>query len=216
MPKTTVATDGQVYQIKVSLEYIEPEIWRRFLVPASMTLDQLHKVLQIAFGRTNSHLHHFFTKDKFYEPPSRYRDPFGEEPPGDSRKTRLADVLPHVKSALRYEYDMGDSWLHFIWLEKVLPDAGGTQLPFCVDGANAGPPDDCGGPPGYAHLVEALADPEHDEHQEMLDWMDGPFDPAQFQRDSINRALKPKPARKAPAKSKARRVWLHVPSAGKP
>ena len=65
MPKTIVAPDGQVYQIKVSLEYIEPEIWRRFLVPASMTLDQLHKVLQIAFGWTNSHLHHFFTKDRF-------------------------------------------------------------------------------------------------------------------------------------------------------
>ena len=217
MPKTVAAPGEPVYQIKVSLEYIKPEIWRRFLVPAAMTLDQFHRVLQIAFGWTNSHMHHFFTKDnKFYEPPSPYRDPFGEEPAGDSRKTRLADVLPHVKSALRYEYDMGDSWLHFIWLEKILVHEDGAQLPWCVDGANAGPPDDCGGPPGYANLLEAFADPKHPEHAEMLEWMDGPFDPAQFQRDSINRALKPKPARKAPAKSKARRVWLHVPSAGKP
>ena len=216
MPKTSATPGEPVYQIKVTMDYIAPEIWRRFLLPASMTLDQLHQVLQVAFGWSNSHLHHFFTQEnKFYEPPSPYRSPFGDEPPGDSRKTRLAEVLPHVKSALRYEYDMGDSWLHFIELEKILARESGTQLPVCTGGANAGPPDDCGGPPGYANLLEALADPKHPEHAEMLDWIGASFDPAQCDLASINRALKPKPARKAPAKSKAKRVWVHVPPAGK-
>lgn len=207
MTKTAAKPGEPVYQIKVTLEDIAPEIWRRFLLPASMTLDQLHKVLQVAFGWTNSHLHHFFDKDnRFYEPPNPYPNPFGDAPPADSRKTRLAEVLPRAESALRYEYDMGDSWMHFIWLEKILPDAGGAQLPCCVDGANAGPPDDCGGPPGYADLLDVLADKRHAEHRRMREWVGGAFDPAAFDREAINRKLKPKAARKAPAKSAAKRV----------
>ena len=216
MPKTAATPDEPVYQIKVTLEEIAPEIWRRFLVSPSMTLDQLHKVLQVAFGWTNSHMHHFFDKDdNFYEPPNPYPNPFGDAPPADSKKTRLADVLPDVKSALRYEYDMGDSWMHFIALEKILPDAGGASLPICVDGANAGPPDDCGGPPGYAHLLEALADPAHEGHDEMREWVGAKFDPAECNLEAINRKLKPKAAKKAPKKTAAKRVWMPPSSAGK-
>ena len=216
MPKTAATAGDPVYQIKVTLEYMEPDIWRRFLVSPSMTLDQLHKVLQVAFGWTNSHMHHFFDKDnKFYEPPNPYPNPFGDAPPDDSRKTRLIDVLPQVKSALRYEYDMGDSWMHFIALEKILPDAGTAQLPCCVDGANAGPPDDCCGPPGYGHLLEALANPAHEEHDEMREWVGAGFDPAHVNLEAINRKLKPKAARKAPKKAAAKRVWMPPPPARK-
>ena len=81
-----------------------------------------------------------------------------------------------------YCYDFGDGWEHDILLEKVLPIERGTklELPQCTAGRRACPPEDCGGEPGYLNLLEVLADPKHEEHESMLEWVGGHYDPAAF------------------------------------
>lgn len=81
---------------------------------------------------------------------------------------------------LSYSYDFGDGWEHNVLLEKVLPFVRGTALPQCTAGRRACPPEDCGGPPGYQSLLAALADPKDEEHEELLEWVGGGYDPAAF------------------------------------
>lgn len=192
--RARAAAPDTVYQIKVMLEYIEPVIWRRLLVPADITLSRLHSILQIAFGWTNSHMHHFFDKEQeFFSPKVMANDDFGGPPARDTAQTRLADVMKKPRDALRYEYDFGDSWLHYIQLEKILADAGDTPVPSCIAGENAGPPDDCGGPPGYQHLMAVMANPKHPEFEEMAEWVRQPFDPRRFDTARVNARMKAKP-----------------------
>lgn len=74
---------------------------------------------------------------------------------------------------------------------KVLPPEPGVAYPICVDGKPQGPPEDCGGIPGYYNLLEALRDPAHLEHADLLDWLGGEFDPEAFSVDEVNRRLAP-------------------------
>ena len=46
-----------IYHLRITLRDTKPSIWRRLAVPANVTLEQLHEVIQIAMGWTNSHLH---------------------------------------------------------------------------------------------------------------------------------------------------------------
>jgi hypothetical protein len=116
----------------------------------------------------------------------------------DERKVTLDQVLTTARQKLDYTYDFGDDWLHLITLEKLLPDEPAASpkgkpkhIAVCVDGANAAPPEDCGGPPGFENLKEALADPKHPEHNDIVEWMcDDEFDAAGFSVASINDDLK--------------------------
>jgi hypothetical protein len=83
-------------------------------------------------------------------------------------------------STFDYLYDFGDGWSHRVTVEKILPAEAGTTVPACIDGRRACPPEDCGGPWGYGHLLEALADPTHPEHRDLTDWLGAPFDPEAF------------------------------------
>jgi hypothetical protein len=89
---------------------------------------------------------------------------------------------------LLYEYDFGDGWLHGIQFEKILPLDPGQHYPVCLAGARACPPDDCGGPPGYAQLLDALQNPTSPANAEMLDWC-GDWSPEDFDLESVNRRL---------------------------
>jgi len=104
---------------------------------------------------------------------------------------RLAGILGRVGSKAIYTYDFGDSWEHSIVLEKRLPVDPNTTCPVCTDGQLACPPEDCGGIPGFYDLVEALSDPNHERHQEMLDWIGDDFDPQAFSVDNVNQMLAP-------------------------
>jgi hypothetical protein len=176
-------TTAEIYQIKVTLNGSKPPIWRRIQVPGNYTLAQMHAVLQVVMGWTNSHLHAFTVGGISFGHPDPELD-FEDE-----RKVRLSQLVPEEKARFLYEYDFGDNWEHVLEVEKILPPEPGAQYPVCLAGKRAGPPEDCGGVWGYADFLEAIRDPEHPEHEEMREWVGGEFDPEAFDREAINREL---------------------------
>ncbi len=185
MPK---ATEAHVYQIKVTLEGIKPPIWRRLLVSSTISLKDFHEILQTAIGWTDSHLHQFEARGEVYGVPDL---DLGVTTKNEAR-VRLADVLIREKDAMRYEYDFGDGWTHKIVLERAFPHSGDVVVPSCVAGKRACPPEDCGGIWGYEEFLRAVRDPAHPEHEEMLEWIGGSFDPEHFDAVEISRWLAPR------------------------
>jgi hypothetical protein len=177
---------GVMYQLKVTLAGSKPAIWRRLLVPGSVSLERLHGILLVAMGWHGGHLHQFEASDG-----RRYgmveMDP--EFDVADESRARLNGVLRHVKDTMTWEYDFGDGWEHKIVVEKIVAAPAGEAGAICIDGKRACPPDDCGGIWGYADLLEAIGDPEHPEHDEMIEWLDEDFDPEHFDIESVNARL---------------------------
>lgn len=175
-----------VYRLRVELLGIEPLIWRRLLVPAEIKLPKLHQCLQLAMGWTNSHLHQFKVGETTYGIP----DP---EWPDlrmlDERRCRLCDLMGEAQRELVYEYDFGDGWEHRVILEQVEPTNALMRYPLCTAGQRACPPEDVGGVPGYQNFLDAIRDPEHEEHAEYLLWAGGVFDPERFDLNTVNHAL---------------------------
>lgn len=168
---------GQVLQLKATIVGIKPPVWRRLLVKGSATLFDLHNVLQGAFGWSDCHLHQFEIDGVAYGSDD---DEEGWGPPvKDERRTRLGRIA-REGSAMRYVYDFGDNWVHKVVVEKALLADPKLSYPVCVAGRRACPPEDCGGPWGYSVLLTAISDPDHPEHEEMLEWVGGDFDPDEF------------------------------------
>lgn len=146
-------------RLRVTLREVEPKVQRVIDVPAAITLDELHDVLQVALGWTDSHLHQYRTDSAVYSIVSEGWDDGSDT---DEQGVRLS-ALPR---RFDYLYDFGDGWTHDV---EVL--GSGEDAPGCVDGEGTCPPEDCGGPHGYAELLASLADPRHPEHQAMRDWV---------------------------------------------
>ena len=193
MATKKIASSQNIYQIKVTLLGTKPPIWRRLLVPASMTLAKLHDVLQTAMGWAGGHMHEFRTADRHFGIPDPEDRSMGMQVENE-RSIRLSSVLRSAGAKLIYTYDFGDNWEHAVVLERLLPAQLSLDLeyPICIDGKLACPPDDCGGIPGYYELIEALADPEHDRHEEISEWISDGFDPQAFSVENVNRMLSPK------------------------
>jgi hypothetical protein len=172
-----------LYQLKVTLQGIRPPIWRRIEVPSDINLARLHYLVQSAMGWTDSHLHMFECEGVRFGVP----DPeFDFEEMVDERSVRLGELLEAPKQRLDYVYDFGDDWNHRIVLEKIhpLPERKGGKGKFhprCTAGRRACPPEDCGGEPGYAELLEVISNPRHPEHRDMKDWLGEHFDPERFE-----------------------------------
>lgn len=177
----------KVYELYVELEDIEPPIWRRIIVPAAITLPKLHDVLQVVMGWTNSHLHSFEIGDRNF---SSDDGDLAESGMLDENKHTLEAVLGDSVHEFVYEYDFGDSWRHHIEVESIAQPKTDWFYPLCVAGARAAPPEDVGGVGGYIEFLSAIGDPGHDEHDRMLVWIGGAFDPAGFDINAINRALR--------------------------
>jgi Plasmid pRiA4b ORF-3-like protein len=181
MPKSAT-----VHQLKVTLKHVKPPVWRRLEVPSDIKMDKLHLALQRAFGWTNSHLHQFVVGGACYG----LRDPDGDNADMlDERRYRLAQLADNG-ARFTYEYDFGDDWGHEVRVEKLLPADAGVRYPRCTAGARACPPEDCGGPGGYADLLAALADPAHARHQELLEWSGGPIDAEHFDLADADRSVR--------------------------
>ncbi|HMD61080.1 MAG TPA: plasmid pRiA4b ORF-3 family protein [Opitutaceae bacterium] len=178
-------------QLKVTLQGIKPAIWRRMLVSANIELPTFHAVLQHAFDWTNSHLHAFRIGDQSYETydPNLWDDWPGGPEKLDEGEFRLFDLLHAKGDRLTYLYDFGDGWRHDVLIEKVLPAIRPAPT-ICIAGARAAPPEDCGGIPGYYHLVQAMANPRHPEHRRLLEWLGDPYDPEAIDLAEINSRLK--------------------------
>ena len=175
----------ETYQIKVTLKGSKPPIWRRLLVPNNITLDKLHRIIQSAMGWWDYHLHQFIVWGQYYGKPHPDYDDYVDM--RDECDIRLSQIGPGEKFI--YEYDFGDSWEHTVLIEKALPPEPGQPYPVCIKGKRACPPEDVGGIWGYASFLEAIRDPDHEEHDEYLEWAGGEFDPEAFDLDEINEAL---------------------------
>lgn len=179
-----------LWQLKVTLEDTEPPIWRRLVVPSELTLVELHAVLQLAMGWTNSHLHAFRVGQARFELPAPepgWVD--GDQDAADERLARLSEVVPDPKARFSYEYDFGDSWEHKIVVEKAVSAEPGVAYPRVVDGALACPPEDVGGVGGYYEFLAAMADRRHPRHKELREWHRRPFAAEAFDAAPINRCL---------------------------
>jgi hypothetical protein len=186
MATKTKTSDGSlVYRIKVTLKGTKPPIWRRIEVLDHITLAKLHMILQIVMGWTNSHLHQFIIGKTYYGEP----DPeFGAKTVNE-KKFKLSQLPLKEKSKFYYEYDFGDSWEHELLVEKIQPATAGQKTAVCLKGSRACPPEDIGGVWGYAEFLEAIHDPEHPEHDDMLEWVGDDFDPEAFDLDEVNHYL---------------------------
>ncbi|HJX53159.1 MAG TPA: plasmid pRiA4b ORF-3 family protein [Polyangia bacterium] len=177
-----------IYQLKITIVDIEPAIWRRVLVPAETTLDQLHKTIQAVFGWWDYHLHQYVVDDRHYGlPDPEYSDELPEM--FDERNVALRDVFG--ADTIVYEYDFGDDWKHSVEIESVtMASDPNVQYPVCTGGARACPREDCGGTPGYFRVLEILGDPMHEEYREMKTWVGKKYDPEKFDLVAIDRALR--------------------------
>ena len=169
------------HRLRVTLQGIQPAIWREIEIPSRATLRDLHEVLQSAFGWEGAHLWLFKVAGESFAPPE-----LEFERARDDRRVRLSEALPAVGAEGRYLYDMGDSWSHRIEVRAIEPDGGTT--PRCLDGARAAPPEDCGGVPGYELLLEALAGGGGADGAELRDNAEG-YDPESFSRAAADREL---------------------------
>lgn len=185
MNATQSETEVPIYQIKVTLENSRPPIWRRLLVPGDVTLAQLHEIIQVAMGWEGYHLHQFIVGNTYYGE----RDPDYDLDVRDERRFTLRQIAPREGLKFRYEYDFGDSWMHQILVEKILPPEPGKVYPVCIKGKRACPPEDVGGIWGYYEFLESIQNPEHPEHEDYLEWIGGKFDPEAFDLEEVNAAL---------------------------
>jgi hypothetical protein len=237
----------EILHLRITLKGSKPPIWRRVAVASDITLGQLHEVIQIVMGWTDSHLHHFILRGKGLKPRLRElpkstgqskreeiilpdgrrgivltnipapnspeatpakpiapiptcRDryfvtkvtPWGNDTEmegEDENAVTLGKVCPKVKSKLIYEYDFGDGWEHVIEVQKIVEPETGVEYPVCLAGKKACPPEDCGGVWGYYELLATIADPDHEEHEEMLEWLGEGSDPDAFDLEEVNAML---------------------------
>ncbi len=191
MAKKKIWLPQEIYQLKVTLLDTRPPIWRRLLVPSGLTLDVLHDVLQVAMGWTDSHLHEFRIGQKRFGKPDPEDELMDLPAVIDETTAHLCMVLAKARAKAVYTYDFGDSWEHAIVVEKVLQPEPGVAYPLCVDGKLRCPPEDCGSIPGYYNLLEVIRNPTHEQHEEMMEWLGGEYDPEAFSVDDVNQGLAP-------------------------
>jgi hypothetical protein len=180
--------------LRIELLDVEPMVWRRVVVSNQWTFASLHGYLQWVMGWQDTHAHEFdlgtiivapdwwIAECAGYGDTDRYRD---------ERRFSVAAALKELgaRREFEYRYDMGDGWRHRIVFDPVPPywETHQLPLPACLAGENACPPDDVGGPPGYQQLLESLTNRAHEQHEELVRWIGGVFDPKGFDLDRINR-----------------------------
>ena len=194
-PEPAVSTKPKptdiVFQFRSTLLGAKPLIWRRIQVK-DCTLDKLHEHIQTSMGWTNSHLHRFQIGDQRYADPLLMEEDFEEFGYEDSTSTMLSDIVPKGGERFRFEYtyDFGDGWKHEILFEGRPMAEAGRQYPICLEGERACPPEDVGGVGGYANFLQTIQDKTHEERAEIFEWVDGWFDPEEFDPVTATKSMK--------------------------
>ena len=181
-----MSTATAIARLKVTLEDVEPAVVRRLEVPFGIRLDRLHAVLQASLGWSNSHFWEFRAADVGWGIPDQQ---WGDGPQDASKATLRGVIEDTGVKTLTYLYDYGDGWEHSIRLERIGEAMPGELYPRLIDAKGRRPPEDIGGPPGYAEFLEAMADPNHDRHAEFTDWYDADFDPNAVDVPAIQQQL---------------------------
>jgi hypothetical protein len=173
----TESQSSKVYQFKITLKGASPPIWRR-IETRDVTLEQFHQQIQRVMGWTGSHFHQFEIDGERYTAREMVDSDLGDQ---SYKGMKLSTIIGHHDSKFRFQYvyDFGDDWQHEILLEKTFDSESGVRYPVCSAGKRACPPEDVGGIWGYQEFVDAVSDPKHPEHDELLEWS-GPFDPEEF------------------------------------
>ena len=180
-------TAASIAHLRIKLDDVEPAVVRRVEVPLTIRLDRLHLVLQAAMGWTNSHLYEIRARDVGW---GRH-DPHIGDGPLDASKVRLIDVLEDVDGkSLTYLYDFGDGWEHSICIQRITDALPGIAYPRLIEAFGRCPPEDVGGPWGYREFLEAIADSNHEEHAERMQWIGGHFDPTNANTDLLAQAVR--------------------------
>lgn len=180
---------NRIYQLRIELQHIQPLIWRRIVVPDTVKLAKLDRIVQAAMGWTNSHLHDWHIERQRYGIPN---DEWGSSGSMlDERKFTVGAVLCEQVQGFSYSYDFGDGWDHRILVEERLQvQEGRNDWPMCLAGENACPPEDVGGPPGYMDFLQAMHNPLHEQHADYWRWWGGPFDASVFSINAANMAIR--------------------------
>jgi hypothetical protein len=177
----------RVYQFKITLNKLKPVVWRRIQVPENYSFWDLHVAVQDAMGWQDSHLHDFTVLNPRLHKKERIGipdDDFESEIlPGWERN--ITDYFSMENNTAAYVYDYGDNWEHRVQLEKILTRTNKTKYPCCIDGERACPPEDCGGVNGYVEFLEAIMDPKHQQHEDMLNWAGQNFEPEAFVANNV-------------------------------
>jgi hypothetical protein len=169
----------RVLQFKVTLLEVQPTVWRRFQIPEQYNFWDLHVAIQDVMGWQDYHLHEFRIAQIGSGPPIVVGIPDDEFESGRETlpgwQSPVIRYLTEPGQTATYEYDFGDGWEHEVLLEALALAEEGTVYPYCLSGERACPPEDCGGPYGYAEFLEAIGDPGHPSHKELLEWVGGEF-----------------------------------------
>ena len=173
------------FQLYVELEWVQPKVWRRFLVPITIDLPRLHATLLFGMGWLGGHIHEFVIGRANYGP----ADMADLDHIVDEEGVTLRDALG-AKKTFTYVYDYGDDWRHKVTVEKIVTLDAPIDRGVCIGGENACPPEDVGGPPGYEEFLSALADNKHPEHRDLKAWIGGSFDSTAFSADEVNKRLR--------------------------
>ena len=178
-----------IARLKIGLKGPRLRVWRRIEVSLTTRLDDLHLVFQAAMGWENCHLYEFQVGRSVR---------FGVRDPGwddlglrPVENATLADLIGCLRrdATFDYVYDFGDNWLHKVKLEATADAGPDVKYPRLLKAAGACPPEDCGGPGGYDYYLEAISDPDHEGHTEMVAWGGPDFDPRYVDEDAITTAF---------------------------
>lgn len=190
---------SEIATLRIELKHTDPVIWRHVEAPTSITLKVLHDIIQATIGWMDYHLFEFTVAGRRYGLPMD--EDWGTEPRKEAAKVRLREVLKAGKTVIDYVYDFGDSWEHKITVTDVRPGLPGVSYPRYIAGERNGPPEDCGGIPGFYEMLDARADPDHPEHEQIVEWLDE-YDPDLLEELPIKYALGRIAARRNSAKTR--------------
>lgn len=179
-----------VLELRITLKHSEPKVERTLVVRADITFGELHYCIQRVMGWENAHLHEF--KVGTQRVGMKLEDGFFAD--GGlllEDDVKLFELMPECKGKFIYWYDFGDDWMHDIKAKVLAPSrTQGLVLPCCTAGGGACPPEDCGGPWGYAEMLEDLRSGSTQRKKEIRSWMGRAFDPAAFDLKAVDLALR--------------------------
>ena len=167
-----------IARLKITLDHVEPVAVRRIEVPVDIKLSDLHLVIQAAMPWWNYHLYEFRARNHCWGLPDPDFDWADTRRVLPAKRSSLADLVEATGArAFKYLYDFGDGWEHKVRIEKTCEPAPDAIYPRLIEASGRCPPEDVGGPWGYAEYLEAMADPSHERHAEMVAWRGPNFDP---------------------------------------